>query len=164
MCGGIVKAPDFDHARPLAAFIHGALGAEEGMFQDYFRERGLSASDVGELRHLPTSHAQSGFLREVARDGSFPEIITTLLGIEWPYVDWARRLAAAGKRPGNRYYQLWIDIHAGRELGDFVAWMRRVLDGAGIGHVAHLQRTFLTTLRYEYMFWDMAYTGEAWPK
>ena len=164
MCGGIVKAPDFDHARPLAAFIHGALGAEEGLFQDYFREMGLSASDVAELRHLPTSHAQSGFLREVARDGSFPEIITTLLGIEWPYVDWARRLAAAGKRPGNRYYQLWIDIHAGRELGDFVAWMRRVLDGAGIGHVAHLQRTFLTTLRYEYMFWDMAYTGEAWPK
>ncbi len=164
MCAGVVKAPDFDHARPLAAFVHGALGAEEGMFRDYFREKGLSAADVADLQYLPTSHAQNGFLRQVARDGSFHEILTTLLGIEWPYLDWAQRLDAAGKRPANRHYQLWIDIHAGKELGDFVAWLRSTLDGARIGHGAHLERTFLATLRYEYMFWEMAYKGEAWPE
>ena len=162
MCGGVVKAPDFDLARPLAAFVHGALGAEEGMFRDYFREKGLSAEQVADLEYLPTMHAYSGFLRRVARDGSFHEIITTLLGIEWPYVDWAQRLEAAGKRPDNKYYQLWIDIHAGKELGDFVAWLRRTLDSSGIG-IASLEKLFLTTVRYEYMFWEMAYKGEAWP-
>ena len=164
MCAGVVKAPDFDHARPLAAFIHGALGAEEGMFRDYLREQGVSAEEIADLRYLPTSHAQNGFLRQVAQEGSFHEILTTLLGIEWPYLDWAQRLASVGKRPANRYYQLWIDIHAGDELAGFVAWMRGVLDNARVGRVAHLERAFLTTLRYEYLFWEMAYKGEAWPE
>jgi thiaminase/transcriptional activator TenA len=133
------------------------------MFRDYFREKGLSPEDVAALEYLPTSHAYSGFLRRVARDGSFPQIVATLLGVEWPYLDWAQRLTAAGKRPDNRYYRTWIDIHAGRELADFVTWMRSTLDACGVG-VATLEKVFLATLRYEYMFWEMAYRGEAWPR
>ena len=164
MCGGIVKAPDFDGARPLAAFVHGALGAEEGLFQQYFDDAGLSRAEVRDLRHLPTSFAYSGFLRRVASEGTFHEIITTLLGIEWPYLDWAKRLDAAGKRPGNKYYQVWIDIHAGRELDDFVAWLKHVLDNADVADAGGLKEIFLNILRYEYLYWEMAYSGERWPE
>ena len=164
MCAGVMKAPDFDHARPLAAFIHGALGGEEGLFQDYFNERGLSPEEVRGLQHLPTGLAYSGFLRRIATEGSFHEIITTLLGIEWPYLEWGQRLEAAGKRPGNKYYQMWIDIHAARELEDFVSWMRGTLDNATVGHVSRLKQIFLTAVRYEYLFWEMAYRGESWPE
>ena len=163
MCSGVAKAPDFAHARPLAAFIHEALGGEEGLFQEYFRERGLSPEEVRSLEHLPTCLAYRSFLRSVWVDGSFHEIVATLLGIEWPYLEWGKRLAAAGKRPGNKYYQTWIDIHAAQELEDFVAWMGRVLDGAAIADLGRLKEIFLTTLRYEYLFWEMAYTGERWP-
>ena len=163
MCAGVVRAPDFHHARPLAAFVHGALGGEEGLFQQYFKDRGLSEGDVRGLKHLPTSLAYSGFLRRIGSEGSFHEIITTLLAIEWPYVGWAKLLAAAGKRPANKYYQEWIDIHAGSELEGFVTWMRDVLDSAAVADVATLEEIFLSTLRYEYLFWEMAYTGERWP-
>lgn len=164
MCAGVMKAPDFDHARPLAAFIHIALGGEEGLFQEYFKERGLSAEDVRSLQHLPTGMAYSSFLRRIAAEGSFHEIITTLLSIEWPYLEWGQRLDAAGKRPGNKYYQMWIDLHGAKELEEFVAWMRRTLDNATVGHVSRMKQIFLTTLRYEYLFWEMAYHGEAWPE
>ena len=53
MCAGVMKAPDFDHARPLAAFIHIALGGEEGLSQEYFRERGLSPEEVRGLSTCP---------------------------------------------------------------------------------------------------------------
>ena len=164
MCAGVARAPDFAHARPLAAFIHGALGGEEGLFQGYFSETGLSPEDVRGLRHLPTTFAHSGFLRRVASEGTFLEIIATLLAIEWPYVDWARRLAEAGKRPQNKYYRAWIDIHAGDELGDLVSWMRGVLDSAEVTDAGRLKELFLSTLRYEYLFWEMAYRGERWPE
>ena len=164
MCGGVVKAPDFDHARPLAAFIHGALGAEEGLFQDFFRETSVSTEGIAGLKYLPTSLAYSGFLRNIGSEGTFHEIITTLLAIEWPYVDWAKRLVAAGKHPNNKYYRTWIDIHAGKELEDFVTWMRGVLDSAAVTDSARLNDIFLTTLRYEYLFWEMAYKGERWPE
>ena len=164
MCAGVMKAPDFDHARPLAAFIHIALGGEEGLSQEYFRERGLSPEEVRGLQHLPTTMAYSGFLRRIATEGSFHEIVTVLPGIEWPYLEWGQRLEAAGKRPGNKYYQIWIDLHAGKDLEEFASWMRRTLDNATVGHVSGLKQIFLTALRYEYLFWEMAYKGEAWPE
>ena len=164
MCGGVARAPDFASARPLAAFIDGALRGEEGLFQQFFTDVGLAQEDVQDLKHLPTNFAYSGFLRRMASDGSFVEIIATLLGIEWPYLDWARRLVAAGKRPENRYYQVWIDIHAGKELEEFVTWMRSVLDNAAVDDVTRLHEIFLNTLRYEYLFWEMAYKGERWPE
>ena len=164
MCAGVMEAPDFDHARPLAAFIHIALGGEEGLFHQYFKDRGLSPEEVRGLQHLPTCMAYSGFLRRIANEGSFHEIVTVLLGIEWPYLEWGQRLEATGKRPGNKYYQIWIDLHAAKELDDFVSWMRHTLDNATVGHVSRLKQIFLTTLRYEYLFWEMAYRGEAWPE
>ena len=164
MCAGVSKAPDFASARPLAAFIHAALGGEEGLFQQFFRDAGLSQEDVRDLKQLPTSFAYSGYMRRIANEGAFLDIVTTLLGIEWPYLDWGKRLAAAGKRPENRYYQTWIDIHAGKELDDFVAWMRSTLDDAVVNDVGSLKQIFLSTLRYEYLFWEMAYSGERWPE
>ena len=163
MCGGIAKAPDYASARPLAAFVHGALQGEEGLFQQFFSDAGLSQTEVRDLKHLPTSFAHSGFLRRIAADGTFHEIITALLGIEWPYLEWSKRLAAAGKSPPNKYYQAWIDIHAGKELEDFVTWIRGTLDSAAVADVNSFEEIFLRTLRYEYLFWEMAYRGEEWP-
>ena len=163
MCSGVVKAPDFSTARPLAAFIHLALQGEEGLFQQYFKDKGLTQDDIAALKHLLTSFAYGSFLRRVASEGDFLEIVTALLGIEWPYLDWGKKLASEGKRPQNKYYQAWIDIHACKELDDFVTWMRGVLDAATVPDVARLKEIFLTTLRYEYLFWEMAYTGESWP-
>ena len=154
MCGGIAKAPDYASARPLAAFVHGALQGEEGLFQQFFSDTlACPRTEVRDLKHLPTSFAHSGFLRKNCR-GMAPSMrsVTALLGIEWPYLDWANRLAAAGKRPANRYYQAWIDVHASKELDEFVSWLRTVLDTAVVADVGRLKDVFLTTLRYEYLF------------
>ena len=164
MCAGVSKASDFDSARPLAAFIHGTLGGEEGLFQEFFRDSGLTQEEVQNLKYLPTSLAYSGTLRRIASECTFHEIIASLLGIEWPYLDWGRRLAETGKSPDNKYYQMWIDIHASKELEDFVSWMRDLLDGAVIADASRLEDIFLSILRYEYLFWEMAYRGESWPE
>ena len=164
LCLAITKAPDFDAARKLSDFMNLALGGEEAMFQDAFSEMGLSPQDIRDLEPLPTTLAYSGYLRTVAYQGSFQEVITALLCIEWAYLDWAKRLAATGKSPANRYYREWINIHAGVELDDFVAWLRQTLDGATITDLKRLEQIFLDSLRYEYLFWEMAYRGERWPE
>ena len=163
MCAGVAKAPDFHAARPLAAFIHLALGGEEGLFQEYFLEKGLSDEEVKSLEYLPTMLGYGNFLRKIASEGGYCEIVTTLLGIEWPYLEWGQQLAAQGKHPDNKYYQTWINLHAGPDLEGFVTWMRNTLDAATISDTKPLRDIFLTTLRYEYLFWEMAYRGERWP-
>ena len=71
---------------------------------------------------------------------------------------------AKASQPDNKYYQTWIDLHAGPDLEGFVTWMRRTLDGADIGDASGLERVFGDVLRYEFLFWEMAYRGEEWPK
>ena len=161
---GIAKSPDFDAARKLSAFMSQVLGGEEGLFQDAFRDMGLSKDDVRNLESLPTTKAFAMYLKNIAFQGSFYEIITALLCAEWTYLDWAKRLAAAGKKPDNRYYREWIDIHAGKELDEFVAWLRHTLDEAPMTEGQELKHIFQDCLRYEYLFWEMAYRGEQWPE
>ena len=159
------KAPDFDAARQLVGFLHLGLGGEEGLFQQAFRERGLSREDVANLEYRPTTFHYSGYIRKIAYEGSFLDVIALLLAVEWPYMDWAQRLDAAGKRPANHYYQTWISLHTGQEMTGFVAWLRQTVDAAPVSGLdrARLQGIFKDVLRYEYMFWEMAYLAEEWP-
>ena len=160
------KAPDFDSARELVGFLHLGLGGEEGLFQAAFRERGLSPDDVKELQYLPTTQNYSGYLRTLAYEGTFTEVIATLLAVEWPYLDWAQRAERAGKRPGNPYYQTWIDLHTSPGMSGFVSWLQSVVDNSSPtpGQWERLQGIFQNVLRYEFLFFDMAYRGERWPE
>lgn len=159
----IAKSPDFASARVLTGFLHDVLDGEEGLFQRAFREMGLSEEDINNLEALPTTDAFASYLTNVAYQGGFREIITAFLCVEWTYLDWAQRLEAAGKRPGNEYYQGWIDVHAGAELEGLVRWMREALDSELPEDADRLREIYQDVLRYEFMFWEMAYNGEGWP-
>jgi thiaminase/transcriptional activator TenA len=47
--------------------------------------------------------------------------------------------------------------HRARSLANGLA------EKAGADEVARMEEAYLTSLRYEYLFWDMAYKLEAWP-
>ena len=159
------KAPDFDAARELVGFLHLGLGVEEGLFQEAFRERGISREAVKALEYLPTTQNYSGYLRTQAYEGTFIEVAATLLAMEWPYLDWAQRAEQAGRKPGDPYYQTWIDIHTSPGMSGFVTWLRSVVDGSGPTPKQRdkLQAIFRDVLRYEYLFFEMAYQEETWP-
>ena len=160
------KAPDFGAARGLVRFLHLGLGGEEGLFQEAFRERGISRKAVTGLQYLPTTQNYSGYLRTLAYDGTFTEVVATLLAVEWPYLDWAQRAEEAGPKPSDRYYQTWIDIHTSPGMSRFVSWLRSLVDESAPTAIQQdrFQGIFRDVLRYEYQFFEMAYRGESWPQ
>ena len=157
-----VKSPDFDSSRQVVGFLHLGLGGEEGLFQKAFKERGLDQSLISGLKYLPDTFSYSGYLRTCAYEGSFIDVIVTLLAVEWPYLSWAERLFNAGMRPDNYYYKTWIDIHVSDGMYCFVNWMIQTVDN----HIftdLELQRAeqiFANVLRYEEIFFDMCYKDE----
>ena len=160
---GVAKAPDFHSARKLSGFLQLVLGGEEELFRRAFREMGTTEAEVKALRPLPTCLSFTSFLLKTAYEGTFADILATLYCVEGTYLDWAQRLARAGKRPGVQAYQEWIDIHAGPELEGIVGWVKEALDGLGTADETRLDHVFSHCLRFEYMFWEMAYRGEEWP-
>ncbi len=122
------RAPDFDAAREIVGFLHLGLGGEEGLFQEAFRERGISQKAVAGLQYLPTTQNYSGYLRTLAYEGTFTEVVATLLAVEWPYLTWAQPAEEIGRKPSGRYYQTWIDIHTSPGMSRFMSWLRSLVD------------------------------------
>jgi thiaminase/transcriptional activator TenA len=157
----VAKAPSLEAAQPLSPFLHTLLNAEKNLFFRAFEELGVAPADYLNAVALPAGQAVASFMLATAYDGTFDDIVTTLLVTEWTYYDWATRLAQAGKQPPHRMYREWIDIHAAQELGDFVTALRQHVDTAAPSDATpRLNELFGATLRYECQFWDMAYHGE----
>jgi len=162
---GISKAPDFRAASMLNNFLTGILSPENDLFVRAFKELGAPESEYSQASATPTTQAFGDFLMRVGLEGTFEDIITALYVTEGTYLDWGTRLINEGKRPANPIYMEWIEIHGPDVLGELVSWMGRHLDGADTGNRrAEIERIFHTSLRYEYLFWESAYSGEHWPE
>jgi len=161
----VVKAPSLEAAQPLSPFLNTLLNAENALFFRAFQELSVPPEEYLNAPVLPTGLAMANFMLATAYDGTFDDIVAALLVTEWTYYDWATRLVEAGKRPPQKMYQEWIDIHAAQELGDFVAALKRHVDEAipPDPPFVRIHEVFRSALRYEYLFWEMAYHGEEWP-
>ncbi len=58
------------------------MGGEGGLSQKAFRERGPSPQDVVNLEYRLTNLHYSSYLRKMAYEGSFIDLITTWLGVD----------------------------------------------------------------------------------
>ena len=161
---GVAKAADFSGANMLNQFLSGILNPENDLFLRAFQELGVSKEEYTSAAASPTTQAFGDFMMRVGLEGTFEDILTVLYVTEGTYLDWGTRLIGAGKRPESPIYREWIDLHGPAVLGDLVSWIAQHLDGAGLGgRRAHIDRIFLTALRYEYLFWEAAYNGQSWP-
>jgi thiaminase/transcriptional activator TenA len=163
MALAISKAPDVEAAQKISAFLNAAITGEESLFRRGFEELGVPPGRYTGAELLPTALSYANFLLRTGHEGSFNQILTILMVVEWTYLDWAKRLVAQGKKPVRKVYQEWIDIHVAPALEEFVGWAKERIDNSPVGERASIEQTFLVTLRYEYLFWDMAYQGESWP-
>lgn len=158
---GMAKAPDLESAGVLNGFLTGLLNPENDLFMRAFKELGVSEVDYASVTASPTTRAFGDFMVRVGHEGGFADVAMVLYVTEGTYLDWGTRLIEQGKRPGNPIFQEWIDIHSPAVLGDFVGWLRDYLDAAELGD--RIEAIFLTALRYEYLMWEAAYSGERWP-
>lgn len=159
---GVAKAPGFDAASRFNKFITGILNPENDIFMDAFKEMKVTPEEMA--RKTPTTQAFGDFMVRVGLEGQFEDIATVLYVTEGAYLDWATRLMKAGKRPRNAAYRAWIDIHGPAVLGDIVAFLGQHVDrNTPPKRRKRVEELFLTSLRYEYRFFEAAYRGEQWP-
>lgn len=143
----------------------GALKVERMLHESFFRDVGLSEEAVRSTPMAPTNVAYTSYLLAVAYARPFHELVAALLPCYWIYWEVGKALAARGSREG--LYQRWIETYAADEFGGLVDTVLRLTneqaDALDAGARAAMTHHFVTTSRYEWMFWEMGYRQERWP-
>ena len=117
-----------------------------------------------EVEPWPVCLGYTSYLRCAAYDGVL-EGLTALYAAERAYLDtWT---AVAERSPGDSAYHAWIQNWSGEAFRAFVSTLGRDLDelaGAPSPALAHrLGVVFTDAARFELAFWEMCWSGQAWP-
>jgi thiaminase/transcriptional activator TenA len=141
------------------------LEAERSLHESYLREFGLSEEELSTRPPAPTTLAYTSYLLKTAYSAPFAETLASVLPCYWIYAEVGRELTAKGSP--DPLYQRWIDAYGSEEYAATVESVLSIMDEVAAGETpaskARMVQHFVTTSRYEWMFWDMGHRQEAWP-
>jgi thiaminase/transcriptional activator TenA len=160
------RAPDLPTLARFADLLQATARGEMDLHRACAAELGISEADLEATPMAPTTRGYTDFLVRVAATGDFAELTAALLPCMWGFSEIGQVLDRRG-RPAEPRYARWIDTYADPEFAALAAWCRELVDRLGAGTDTagrrRMAEAFLTSSRYEYLFWDMAWRLEAWP-
>jgi thiaminase/transcriptional activator TenA len=144
----------------LVADLDRSLVLEADAFTRTAAEHGVAA----DAEPWPVCLGYTSYLRCAAYDGAL-EGLTALYAAERAYLDtWT---AVATRSPTDSAYHPWIRNWSGEPFRAFVAALGRNLDelaGTPLPALAgRLGTLFTGAARFELAFWEMCWSGQAWP-
>ncbi|WP_059102705.1 thiaminase II [Shouchella shacheensis] len=164
---GSLKATRLETMAAFAKHLDATLNVEMGLHRSYAARLGITREELEATKPAPTTLAYSSYMLAIGQRGSLAELIAAVLPCAWSYYEIGKELA---KRPGateEETYGEWISMYASDEFGEIAQWLIDLLDELATGRseeeLQELEKIFLNTSRFEYMFWEMSYQQATWP-
>lgn len=159
------KAPTHADTATFARHAAETAEVELALHATLLPQLDVDPAQLSAIPVSPTTLAYTSYLLATSYGGSFADGLAAVLPCYWIYQRVGEALVARGS-PDPRY-QTWVDTYAGEAFAETVAQVLDVADrtGAALG-AADAERAgthFVTTARYEWMFWDAAWRQESWP-
>ncbi len=159
------RSPDVETMTRFAGLLKETLETEMSLHRAYADEFGISREELEREQPAPTTRAYTDFLVRVAATSDFAELVAALLPCMWSFSEIGQRLAIQPAPTDTRYAQ-WIAMYSSREFAELAEWCRELLDSLAAGlperDLKKLEEAFLTSSRYEWQFWEMAWKMERW--
>lgn len=167
------RCPDLESMKQFALLLGATLDTEMDLHRQYCADFGLPAAELAATLASPTCQAYCDFCVSTAATSGPLELLAALVPCGVGYHHTGLRLrtqieAARGAWPAglsDHPYGRWVEVYSSSEFGEYAQWMAQALDElppAG-SDSAELQRLFNLGCRYEWLFWEMAWTRQDWP-
>ena len=160
------KAPTLEIMGRFATLTSETLNTEMVLHQRYCARFGITEEELEATKPAPTTQAYTDFLVRTAYDGSFGELACALLPCMWGYCEIGQRLLRQGKPQYQPLYAEWIDMYSSSAFQELADWLRGLVDGLAEGasdqELRRMEQAYITSIRYEYGFWEMAWRLEEW--
>ncbi|HIT76298.1 MAG TPA: TenA family protein [Candidatus Avipropionibacterium avicola] len=128
-----------------------------------FLGEGLATTEV---EPSPTCTAYTSHQAMQGSTGSYACLAASLLPCFWIYEHVGRHLLATAQLEQNPY-RAWIESYSDPGFAESSARARGIVDRAcsatGAADRTAAMASFVTSSRYEWMFWDAAWRREEWP-
>ena len=161
------KAGDQEVMGLFARLLNDTLKIEMQLHRDYCSRLNIPESALEQAVPAPITHGYTRHLLATAYSGSIREIVSAILPCQLGYVEIAAALAREGRGGGNSFYAEWINTYTSSEFVEGAEKLAKLLDRLANGLPAvdtnHLTNLFMTSSRYEYLFWEMSWSRTGWP-
>lgn len=146
-----------------------ALVVEGELHAGYGEKLGYGADDIAAIELTPNCRGYQNHMISVAQRGTLVEAVGALAPCPWLYIELGQHLMRelGGAVSDEHPYADWLRMYADPGFNDYMMNMLERLERfAGQSDEASRVRAieaFVVSARYEYMFWDQAWTFQKWP-
>jgi thiaminase/transcriptional activator TenA len=156
----LAKAPD---SQTLEELSHRVLTpVERPLHHKLLAQAGLTLEDIHRAGRSPTNVAYVNHMLKTAALHGLGPTAAALLPCPWTYHE-LKNAVGPSEHP---LYSQWTSFYVAGLLQDSVDAWRGFVDAAareaGARELDAMREAFLTSSRYEYLFWEMAYRQEQW--
>ena len=155
------KAPDTRTLQRLTRRI--TTPVERPLHGKMFELLEMSEDDVELVGLSPTNMAYVNHMQTAASSGGVGEAAAALLPCPWTYHEIGSKISV----PEHPIYSYWAAPYRDGLLEESTAAWRELVDefaaNGGPAVRESMRSAFITSSRYEFMFWSMAYRMEQWP-
>jgi thiaminase/transcriptional activator TenA len=145
-----------------------AVVVEQELHAGYGERLGYTPADIQALTLTPTNRAYQDHMISTAQRGTRLEAVAALTPCPWLYTALGQHFQETlAPLPDDHPYADWLRTYADPEFVDYTNTLLGILQ-----RFAELQdpathpraiEAFVASARYEWMFWQQAWTQQAWP-
>jgi len=158
------KAPDHNLLREALIVAHADATIELENYNKLLKKLGLSLEEVLATEPAPTNTAYVNHILATCMLGSPGECLAAILPCFWTYMEIPRVHEKLIEENRNELYREWIETYRSKEYIELTLKLISLMDSYGASEeYSRLRKAFITSSRYEWMFWDMSYRLEKWP-
>lgn len=165
---GALKSHNLQTMNKFSQLLHETLHIEMDLHRQYAAEFGITAKELEMTQPAPITLAYSGYMLNTGYKGTLVELIACVLPCAWDYREIGLLLKEQnGDKLGSNRYAKWIRSYSSNEFIATSNWlielMNELTEGLPLNELEKIKQHFITSSRFEYLFWDMAYNQNEWP-
>ncbi len=155
------RAEDQATMRELVDIAYTESTGEFEGYRNFLEDMGLTIRQAEGQEMLPAGVSYVSFLLSTSSLESFQEGLAAALPCYWSYLEIARYHRKRIDKLENGLYRRWASCYLEEDYIALVKRIRRLVDGIREDfRYDKLSRAFITSSRYEYMFWNSVYQAE----
>jgi thiaminase/transcriptional activator TenA len=160
-----VKSDTIELASRFTESQYFLLHKEIKLHEEYMAGFGVTAEQMALAKPSLYNRAYTANMLSFGQTGGLAELLAAVFPCAWTYADYATRLKERyADGLAQNFYKTWIETYASEEFAQSFAWFYDVLDeligGASAAQKAKIEEIFVSSVEFEYLFWDMAYKQE----